>query len=232
MRNEAGGASGQLQESCQPSRMAPVSRSLGELVGIELGLAEVDEIEIDVGDVRAAQVGAAQVGLANFFRVFEVHFLAIVGVKASLASLTCDGAADEAASRRAHVERRAVEGRTREVRSGPVDLRQMREQKLASRMSALGMREPVRCACSRLARRQRATNNKIFQLRVRQIRGIETAPSRVAVRKSACAQLCVVEPGIGEVDVVETRSGECGAAEVSSRKVRFGEVGGCQVGFH
>src|SRR5436305_506809 len=58
----------------------PASSELGEVMGVETGAPEVDEIEVDRINPGAPEVGAAEVGLADLLGGLEVSFVEVVGV--------------------------------------------------------------------------------------------------------------------------------------------------------
>ena len=71
---------------------------VAEGVGVELGVAEVDEVEVNGAEFGAAQVGAAEVGFADFLGAFVAAIFEIVVVEAGHVSFEGDGAAHQSAA--------------------------------------------------------------------------------------------------------------------------------------
>ena len=87
-------------------------------------VAEIDQIEVHAVDIGIAQVGAAEIGFADFFGVLESGIEVFVGVVSGSAPFAGNGASDQAAAGRAHVEGRAVQVGMPQDGAFPIDLGQ------------------------------------------------------------------------------------------------------------
>src|SRR5262249_62190396 len=87
---------------------------------------QVDEVEISAADHRAAEVAAAEVRLANLLGTLEVALIVVVGVKAGARPFRGNRREQQAAARRAHVERRVRQVRDAQAAVLPVDVAEPR----------------------------------------------------------------------------------------------------------
>ena len=129
----------------------PAAAEVRDLLGVEQGAAEVDQVEIDAVDLGAAEVGAAEVGLADLLGTLEVLLVVVVGVEAGAAPLAGDRAADQAAAGRAEVEARLAEVGVAEVGPSQSTSARPAARRSAPRKFASGMLEPVRRRVARSA---------------------------------------------------------------------------------
>src|SRR5690606_37223927 len=186
----------------------PAFAEVVDLLSIEQGVAEVDEVEVDPVDLRPAQVAAAEVCLADFLGRLEVLIDEFVGVEAGAGALARKRARQKSLPGGTHVEAGSLQVGFTKVCPLPVDFAQPSNCQVGTpQVGSL---------------QSRAGQMRTHKVCLGQSGGGPIDFLQIGVRKACAPKACSLHDGGPQIGINQGRPGQFGIGEV--RLVEPGDV--------